>query len=383
VTEGFIWKEHGEIFLLTLDNQRVVHSKDEPMERVNSDTTEKAKTEGVANGERRQGEKTLLTVYKTHSKYPWLFDIEIDKKAANDLVDEVLVKQRQNTIYFFIITIIGSFFGLIGLIKLFVVVPIRKLARELKYRVWEIQDASKEINQASHSVSSQSADQASSVEKVSSQFKELLQKSFSNKDDLGDVTSKLGENKIFVTESYKTIEGLKVKTDNILKESRNMINIIATLDEIAFQTNLLAINASIEAAKVGEQGKGFAVVALEVRDLASRATEAARDTKERLNRNMESVQDTSKNMLTINESFKQVSDSITQMDITMNNIFANVEGQVIEITEANSSIEHIESATQANASSSEEIAAMGEKLGDYGKAIDKSVKTLAKLIGYM
>jgi methyl-accepting chemotaxis protein len=152
--------------------------------------------------------------------------------------------------------------------------------------------------------------------------------------------------------------------DEINHSSKRIADIIGTIDGIAFQTNILALNAAVEAARAGEQGRGFAVVAGEVRSLAQRSADAAREIKglitasvERVDTGARLVQDAGATMGEIVASVQRVTDIIGEITAAANE-------QTSGIVQVNGAVTSLDQMTQQNAALVEESAAAAESLRD-------------------
>jgi methyl-accepting chemotaxis protein len=155
--------------------------------------------------------------------------------------------------------------------------------------------------------------------------------------------------------------------------SKNIADIIGVIDGIAFQTNILALNAAVEAARAGEQGRGFAVVAAEVRNLAQRSANAAKEIKAlisdsvtRVDAGVQLVQDTGQTMATIVDSFQQVVGLVAE-------IASASREQSTSVAQVTQALAQMDDATQRNAALVEQAAAAAESLEDQAHELQKTV----------
>ena len=170
----------------------------------------------------------------------------------------------------------------------------------------------------------------------------------------------------------ESMDQLIASMEDISKASEETQKIIKTIDEIAFQTNLLALNAAVEAARAGEAGAGFAVVAEEVRNLAMRSADAAKNTAELIEGTVKKVNDGSKLVTTTNDAFSQVAQSSAKVGDLVAEISGASKEQSAGIEQVNIAISEMDKVVQQNAanaeesaSASEEMNAQAEQLRDY------------------
>ncbi|MGD9125300.1 MAG: methyl-accepting chemotaxis protein, partial [Desulfarculaceae bacterium] len=158
-------------------------------------------------------------------------------------------------------------------------------------------------------------------------------------------------------------------------------HIIRTIDEIAFQTNLLALNAAVEAARAGEAGAGFAVVAEEVRSLALRAAEAAKNTQDLIEQNIRDVKQGGEMVKATDDAFTQVEQSATKVGGLVSEIAAASQEQAQGIDQINQATAEMDKVTQKVAGNAEQTAAASEELNGQVGALASVVTDLAKVLG--
>ena len=172
----------------------------------------------------------------------------------------------------------------------------------------------------------------------------------------------MGEAGAQVSASNEYVKQLNVAMNNISTSSEEIGKIIATIENIAFQTNILALNAAVEAARAGTAGKGFAVVADEVRNLASKSDEAAKATKDLIENSITAVREGADVVGKVTESLERTTVLASDVVSMMESVAEAVENQTTAIAQVTEGIDQISAVVQTNSATSEECAAASEQL---------------------
>jgi methyl-accepting chemotaxis protein len=222
--------------------------------------------------------------------------------------------------------------------------------------------AANQINSGSQALSQGASEQAGSLEEVASSLHEMASMTQQNASN-AKVAHHLAEAaRNSADQGMDSMRRLSRSIDMIKASSDSTAKIVKTIDEIAFQTNLLALNAAVEAARAGDAGKGFAVVAEEVRNLAMRSAEAAKNTSSLIE---ESVKNAEGGVGINAEVFKGLEEIFTQVN-KVNNVLSEISSasdqQTAGINEVNKAVEQLNQGTQNVAASAEESASAAENL---------------------
>jgi methyl-accepting chemotaxis protein len=169
--------------------------------------------------------------------------------------------------------------------------------------------------------------------------------------------------------------------NDIQKSAGETAKIIKVIDEIAFQTNLLALNAAVEAARAGEAGKGFAVVAEEVRNLAMRSAEAAKNTASMIEESVGNAKNGVGIVGEVGASLGQIGTATTKVNALIEQIATSISEQSAGVQQVSNSLNQIEAATQSNAAAATETAGNVDRFNEQVRTLRACVEELAAVVG--
>ena len=239
----------------------------------------------------------------------------------------------------------------------------------------QVASASAQIGTGSQALAQGASEQASSLEEISSSLQEMASMTKQNTGNAIEAKSMTENTKQSTMKGVESMNRLSEAINAIKSSSDQTAKIVKTIDEIAFQTNLLALNAAVEAARAGEAGKGFAVVAEEVRNLAMRSAEAAKNTANLIEESAKNAD----NGVTFNQevlkNLNEINDEVNKVSEMMAEIAAGSEQQSTGIDQINTAVDQMNQLTQHNAANSEESASAAQELGSQAQEMRQMVET--------
>lgn len=231
-----------------------------------------------------------------------------------------------------------------------------------------------QLSSSAQALAQGATQQASAVEELYATLDELSKSAAQNVKAALDTQEKAHLTGEQVTLSSQQMEEMVAAMQDISASSQEIGKIIATIENIAFQTNILALNAAVEAARAGAAGKGFAVVSSEVRSLATQSDQAAKATKELIENSIQAVERGSKIVGEVSETLNRTMELVMQSGGAIGDIAKAVEHEAEAIAQVTDGIGQISTVVQSNSASSEESAAVSNELFEQVSLLQKQTE---------
>jgi methyl-accepting chemotaxis protein len=264
---------------------------------------------------------------------------------------------------------------------------IRPLVRSLKgvignltARSGEFVEISQQISGASQRLADSAAEQAASLEETSSAMEQMSAMTKTNAENAQRANGLAAQAQQKAGQGDETMARLNKAMTAINESSGKISKIIKAIEEIAFQTNLLALNAAVEAARAGEHGRGFAVVADEVRNLARRAAEAAQETTALIGDSVERTREGTQAVTEVGRSLGEIVTDATRVSELVNAIARGSEEQAQGVQQVNTTVSQMSKMTQETASEASQSSSAAEQLGEQAHTVKTMVEELVTIV---
>ena len=255
-----------------------------------------------------------------------------------------------------------------------VVENLDKALQQVAIGAEQVSMASVQVSTGGQSLSQGASEQASSLEEVSSSLQEMSSMTRQNAQNAREAKGVSEQARESADKGVESMSRMSSAINQIKSSSDSTAKIVKTIDEIAFQTNLLALNAAVEAARAGDAGRGFAVVAEEVRNLAMRSAEAAKNTASLI----EDAVKNSENGVAINaevlKNFQDIVEKSNQVSHVVAEIAAASEQQDQGISQVTKAVEQLNQLTQQNAANAEESASAAEEMSSQSEEMRSMIE---------
>jgi methyl-accepting chemotaxis protein len=281
---------------------------------------------------------------------PILQAVDIAEHIANgDLTRKIVVNSRDET-------------GQLLLAMQKMQDALSNLVNSVRHNAEGVASASAQIAQGNQDLSSRTEQQASALEETSASMEEMGSTASQNADNARQASQLAASASSVAVQGGDVVNQVVQTMRDINESSRKISDIIGVIDGIAFQTNILALNAAVEAARAGEQGRGFAVVAAEVRNLAQRSAEAAKEIKGLINASVERVEQGTALVDRAGSTMQEVVQSIQRVTDIVGEISSASQEQNAGVNQVAEAVTSMDQTTQQNAALVEESAAAASSL---------------------
>jgi len=259
--------------------------------------------------------------------------------------------------------------------------PIERVITGLTGGAAQVNDAAGQVSASSQQLAAGASEQASSLEETSAALEQMAAMTRNNADNANQANGCCDQAQQAADTGAQVVTQLNDAMQGISAASEQVGKIVKVIEEIAFQTNLLALNAAVEAARAGEHGKGFAVVAEEVRNLAQRAGDAAKEITGLIENSNERSRGGVRIAADVNSSFETIANDIHSVSSLVGGITQASNEQAKGIDQVNSAVSQMDQLTQRNAAGAEESASASEELSSQSQTLKAMIHDLRDLVG--
>jgi len=267
------------------------------------------------------------------------------------------------------------------LINFKVTKPLNRIIYGINSGGIKVSSASRNVSRTSKELAEGAAHQASGIEENSAALQQIDSLAHQNTNHANQSKTAIGDASQLLAVVNEQMDQLSGAMGKINQASNETNVIIKNIDQIAFQTNLLALNAAVEAARAGEAGVGFAVVAEEVRNLARRAAEAAKNTSGLIAKILESVKTGSDLTKSTHEAFKKNMEAVDKVAGLVEGIALANHEQADGIAQINTALQQMDTVTQKNSTLAENLASVAQEAKNQAKELGESVEKLTDILG--
>jgi len=259
--------------------------------------------------------------------------------------------------------------------------PLEAAVRVLQTFVVQTSAAAGQISNASQTLAEGASEQAASLEETGASLEEMSSMTKRNAEAAQNAKKVAGQARGVVENGTTGMQNMTAAMEGIKTSSSEIAKIIKTIDEIAFQTNILALNAAVEAARAGEAGAGFAVVAEEVRSLAQRSAQAAKETAGKIETALVKITEGARASNEVSGMLTEIVGQVRTMDTLVAEIANASSEQSNGIGQVNIAVSQMDKITQGNAASAEESAAAAQELNAQSVELQFLVQNLSVMVG--
>ena len=250
---------------------------------------------------------------------------------------------------------------------------LRQVVGEVRSGVSSVSSAAHEIATGNHDLSARTEQTAANLEETAASMEQLTATVTHSADTARQANQLVGTAAQAAQRGGEVMGQVVSSMEHITASSRKIGDIIQVIDGIAFQTNILALNAAVEAARAGEQGRGFAVVAGEVRSLAQRSAEAAKEIKGLITTSVQNVETGSQQVALAGQSMDEITNSVRRVNDLIGEITASSSEQRDGISQVNQAVANLDQMTQQNAALVEQASAAAASMSEQAQRLSQVV----------
>ncbi|MBF0364562.1 MAG: hypothetical protein HQK50_03265 [Oligoflexia bacterium] len=335
----------------------------------------------IKEGKMEEARKYLLTLKEEYTKHRIAIEEVVRQSSDRNSNDESMAKEiilsaeKKNQFFIIILAIVG---GIILALNLVTFIFISRGVRRLSCSIISSTDKAFEVTNSvmanGNTIQASTTKQSNALQSTSATIEEITSNMKNTTENVLRV-SKLTEDSVEMSnQGAQLINLTKNSMGEIADSAKKISQIISLVNDIAFQTNILAINAAIEAAKASEHGKGFAVVAIEVRDLAQRTAESAKDIRGLIELSLQKVDQGQKIVEETNKKTQEIVVKITEIQQLINQVSTGAQEQYSAVSNINSAISELDLANQELNSIVNQLATSSEEMNKEIGYINKTIK---------
>ncbi len=283
---------------------------------------------------------------------------QLEQVAGGDLTVETTLLSNQDTL--------GA--SLDKMVK-----NLNNMFNEINSATAQVSTGASQVSDGAQALAQGSTEQAASIQELSSSISEIAEKTRENAEKATKAAGLSGEIRSNAQKGSEQMGEMMQAVRDINEASQNISKVIKVIDDIAFQTNILALNAAVEAARAGQHGKGFAVVAEEVRNLAAKSAEAAKDTGTLIENSIEKANLGARIADETSSSLNDIVDGINESTTLVSEIAQGSEEQSVNISQINTGIDQVAQVVQQNSATAEQSAAASEEMSGQAEMLSQLV----------